>query len=208
MIKVALANTGNLPDPIETLALLDRFSAERRDKIVRLSEPYLRKERFGSELLLAFVLAGYGKTTDEIFYGEYGKPLLRDLYFNVSHSGGKVAVAVSDCPIGCDLEKIRPYPQRVEQKKLTPREREFLAGCADRDSEFFRIWTAKESYLKMTGEGITALSSVEIIYPRVYRDGACQECTLSEATVGDFVLTMCGTGELTQTQTIDLNSLL
>ncbi len=203
MIRVFITETNGLPDPIEDLSLLSRFSFERRDKILRLNTPSLRKERFGSELLLFRVFESHGKSPAEIFYGKNGKPLLTDFEFNVSHSGGKAAAAVSDCPVGCDLEKLRPYPQNVAKKILTDRERGILGDSVDCDGAFFRIWTAKESYLKMTGEGLSALSSVEIIFPHVYRNGIRQDCDLHCVSTEGFMLSVCGTGEFTSVEAID-----
>lgn len=67
------------------------------------------------------------------------------VHFNLSHSGDLVLVAFSHTEIGVDVEKIRP----VNREKFT-----FID--AEDDEEFFEKWTERESYLKLTGEGITS----------------------------------------------------
>ena len=78
--------------------------------------------------------------------------------FNISHSRGEVAVALSvgeDARVGIDIEQI----ERRNQKMLAERwfsENEFSFfednGCSP--IAFTKIWTRKEAMLKFTGEGI------------------------------------------------------
>lgn len=69
-----------------------------------------------------------------------------EVYFNLSHSHGAVMLGISHTPIGVDIEKIRP----IDFKKF-----DFIN--ADNEEEFFEKWTERESYLKLTGEGLGAL---------------------------------------------------
>jgi 4'-phosphopantetheinyl transferase len=59
--------------------------------------------------------------------------------------------AAAECAVGCDVqEKSRNVDSVL--RCLTPSEREMVR----KDSEnFYRIWTLKESYIKMTGEGLS-----------------------------------------------------
>lgn len=81
-----------------------------------------------------------------VFIGNNGKPMASDCYFNISHSHGLVACAVSDVPVGIDVEKIRPVPPRL-MDILSPQERESVR-C---DADFFRLWTLKEALIKCRG---------------------------------------------------------
>ena len=79
-----------------------------------------------------------------------GKPLSDDLNFSISHSGEKVLLAVADGQIGADIQKINPLQNlNVAQKILTPDERKNIGV-----NRFFELFTKKESYFKMTGEGL------------------------------------------------------
>jgi phosphopantetheine--protein transferase-like protein len=95
--------------------------------------------------------------------GPYGKPTVADglppLEFNVSHSGGCVAVAVSmKGPVGIDIECIDPEgPPGIIYDVLTDGERDRLKKCpAERQqAEFIRIWTVKEACAKALGLGLS-----------------------------------------------------
>lgn len=102
----------------------------------------------------------------EILRQERGKPYFAgngNVHFSVSHSGALVAVAFGDRPLGIDLQqhKCRGYETREDaitrHRKLSsryfhPQEQAYLEN--DPWEGFFRIWTAKESFVKRTGRGI------------------------------------------------------
>ena len=103
-------------------------------------------------------------------YGENGKPYLdgvENLYFNVSHSGELAVCAIAPCEVGCDVEKVRDRKLAVARRFFTPEEYEVI--CSQENAEarqrlFFRFWTLKESFLKVTGEGLRlGLDSFQII---------------------------------------------
>ncbi|MBR4608601.1 MAG: 4'-phosphopantetheinyl transferase superfamily protein, partial [Lachnospiraceae bacterium] len=95
-------------------------------------------------------------------YGKNGKPYWVELpyYFSLSHSGDLVALAVSEQEIGLDVQKVTG----TDWKKLAGRffaqeeQRELEKLCEISEElgrkEFFRLWCQKESYGKMTGEGL------------------------------------------------------
>jgi 4'-phosphopantetheinyl transferase len=95
-----------------------------------------------------------------------GKPVLAGrgraagLEFNLSHSGRRVAIAVSSgAAVGIDIEKIRPSPRliRVAHRFFATEEAASLAALSqeDRQTAFFQIWTLKEAFIKTTGRGLS-----------------------------------------------------
>ncbi len=89
---------------------------------------------------------------------KHGKPFLAnrpDIFFNISHSGKSVVCAVSDIPVGVDIQDIRHLSLNVGRKFLTDDELAMVTGLepAALDRELCRIWCIKESYGKMTGKG-------------------------------------------------------
>ena len=95
-----------------------------------------------------------------IAHGKYGKPYLIDfdnIHFNISHCDGLVACAISDRPIGIDVERIVPFKDNLAKKILTEEEMQFLICCKNDEiaykEMFFRLWTLKESYIKWNGSG-------------------------------------------------------
>lgn len=96
------------------------------------------------------IMAQYGADLPkevEIVRKEAEKPRFdtEEAYFNLSHSGGVMMLGISHSPIGVDIEKIRD----IDYKKF-----DFID--ADDLEDFFEKWTERESYLKFTGEGLSA----------------------------------------------------
>ena len=88
---------------------------------------------------------------------EGGKPFFLhapDLQFSISHSGGIWVCAFSSSPVGIDLQQIKPIRQDgIARRFFHPDEIAYLDVHPD---AFFALWTAKESYVKLTGRGVAA----------------------------------------------------
>lgn len=104
-------------------------------------------------------------------YGKNGKPYFRDypFYFNISHSGDYVLCVISEEEVGADIQKIQP----VDTAKLAGRffakeECRMLEQCGSdgkRQSLFFELWTKKEAFGKLTGQGVAAVLGMCIPQP-------------------------------------------
>lgn len=108
------------------------------DKFVKFCYNHYR-DLIGSESLPAKV---------EIVREDGRKPRFDtdEAHFNLSHSHGVMMLGISHAPIGVDIEKVRS----IDFEKFS-----FIdAEC---EEEFFERWTERESYLKWTGQGLTAL---------------------------------------------------
>ncbi len=75
------------------------------------------------------------------------------LSFSLSHSGGYAACAVAPCPVGVDLEEVRPLCPAL-LGILSEEERDWMGDDAAR---FARLWTAKEAMLKCRGAALGRL---------------------------------------------------
>ena len=75
-----------------------------------------------------------------------GKPLTEGAFFSVSHSGDVVGCAVSDHPVGLDLERIRSVPERLGR----------ALESWESPAEFWQLWTRREAALKCRGEVLGA----------------------------------------------------
>lgn len=89
--------------------------------------------------------------------GEWGKPRLADdpaFHYNLSHSGRWVVIAYGNSPVGIDVETTRSNApvERLSRRYFSASEQAYVDG--DR-ARFFELWTAKESYLKYLGTGLT-----------------------------------------------------
>jgi 4'-phosphopantetheinyl transferase len=96
-------------------------------------------------------------------YRTWGKPELagdHGLRFNLSHSGGWAALAVTrGAEVGIDIERINAGRATLEiaGRFFSAFERETLGKLppSEQAAAFFRIWTRKEAFIKCTGEGLT-----------------------------------------------------
>ncbi|MBD5133752.1 MAG: 4'-phosphopantetheinyl transferase superfamily protein [Clostridiales bacterium] len=77
-----------------------------------------------------------------------GKPLfagMEDRWFSLSHSGGLALCALSDGPVGVDVELVRPRRSGLPAYVLSGEE---LARFDGSWGDFYRLWTLKESWCK------------------------------------------------------------
>ena len=89
-------------------------------------------------------------------------PAFPDFYHNISHSAGIVVCAVWERPIGIDLQQIPSDParaMRIANRFFSGGEQEALRQLQAEDPAsmlrlFGRFWTARESYIKLTGRGL------------------------------------------------------
>ena len=146
--------------------LYSELLPERRTAADRLRFGKDRRLSVGAFALLKHALRNEGeREVPTIFLGEHGKPYFagrENIFFNLSHSGNIALCALSDSPVGCDVEKIGDPPLSVAEKYFSPSEREHVGnagGESERARRFYRVWTMKESFLKATGSGFTVPAS-------------------------------------------------
>lgn len=197
MVYVYALNVQDLPDPAAEPAVMEGLWEERKQKILRYKLEESRRQSLGAGLLLKWALQRYGATAEKLSYGSNGKPEAESVYFNLSHSGQWAVCAVGDGPVGCDVEEIVVVRNGVAERFFTQKEVEYLNRFdgEERVAEFFRLWTLKESYMKMTGEGMSlGLDRFEFDLtgqPQVKRDGAACDCHIKEYELPGYKLTVC-----------------
>jgi 4'-phosphopantetheinyl transferase len=84
------------------------------------------------------------------------KPSLPGINFNTSHTSNFAVIALSESPIGIDIEKVHPDFQFSDllNQCFSPEEITYVNSSSDVPMIFFTLWTRKEALLKATGEGI------------------------------------------------------
>ena len=90
----------------------------------------------------------------EIMRDEMGKPYLKEqkVHFNVSHSGEYLAVAVSEKPVGVDIQETKSIKDGMYRKVVQTQEQVLIGE--ERQRDFLRLWTLKESFVKAEGKGL------------------------------------------------------
>ena len=174
---------------------------DRKEKILRYRQEHARKQSLGAGLLLNRVLSSYGKKIEDITYNPYGKPEVSGIHFNLSHSEDLVICAISEKPVGCDVEKMKECHEDIAERFFTKEEVSFLKKFhgEEKREAFYRIWTLKESYVKMIGEGIhLPFDQFEIIPKKesenkmdVTKNGAVCACYLREYSVPGYKMAVC-----------------
>ena len=142
-------------------------------------------------------MSGFDDTDVRFLRTSTGKPYIEPCvaHFSVSHSGGIWACAVSGAPVGFDVELVR-YDRplmAIAKRFFHPDEYDYLETAADQ-SEFFTIWTAKESYVKFTGRGLydgfdhfnTRSDETGLQYRHIPLEGY-RMCVCAES-IGDIIL--------------------
>ena len=109
--------------------------------------------------------------------GEYGKPYIvgcEKFKFNISHSGDYVVIAYTMdegvSSLGIDVERVRSKDSdmMVAHRFFTKDEIDYISDgleCSDEDVRFYKIWTMKEAYIKMTGKGLSTRLDSFSVYP-------------------------------------------
>lgn len=91
----------------------------------------------------------------EFLYNEHGAPsLAQGPYFSISHCKQGIAVAVSDRPIGIDIEGWRRVDEALVRRTMNSQELAQIHASAEPEKAFIHLWTRKEAYVKMLGTGI------------------------------------------------------
>lgn len=185
MVRVFMTNTENLPDPLEHTHWLEGLPEERKDKIKRIRRIKERRQSLGAGLLL-----------------EYAKKQCSGLgisNYNLSHSGNVVICAASNRPVGCDLEIIiGKAPIKVARRYFCKGEIDYLDTLkgVEQNEEFYRLWTIKESYVKMHGKGLAmGLDSFEVIPEKevkIQKNGVIEGCHIKEYDLSGYKVTVCG----------------
>ena len=171
-----------LDDPVSTDAMYLASAPERRAKADALRLESDKRLSLAAGLMIRKLLGGIPVVT-----GLHGKPRAEGVFFNYSHSGDVVMFAISDCEVGCDVQKIGEVRLGAARRAFSEEELKELEGERDpekRKTLFFRLWTMKESVVKMTGAGFAGgtksfsaadYNAVEVPCPEGYAAAVCGE---------------------------------
>lgn len=142
--------------------------------------PHCRKKE---SLAAASTLINMG--VENLRYLENGKPVADNCFVSISHSGKTIAVCRSDVPVGIDVEvfgKNRAWGKIAKRYFSENELRSFLKSPDEKS--FLEIWTKKEAFAKISGNGIADIIKGNDIF-------SLEGYTFKTEAINDFIITVC-----------------
>lgn len=140
--------------------MFNNISSIQRNKFIQSKNAKRSYEILFSEAIIKYILCLYYHipiNRINIKFDILGKPYLNitGVHFNLSHSNNLLVCAVSQIPIGVDIEYInKNIDLRRSSRFFSKIEKQYIYNSSDKFSVFFLLWTIKESYLKLKGSGL------------------------------------------------------
>ena len=141
-------------------AALQEISEQRREQALKFK--YEQGQRLcvlAYQLLKQGLREIYGITENPVFeYNEHGKPSIvghPEIFFNLSHCKYAAVCALSDQPIGIDVESIREYKENLVRYTMNDEEVCEIESSDNPAATFICLWTMKEATMKLIGTGIS-----------------------------------------------------
>ncbi len=144
------------------------FASLPEDILLRGKNYALKRQRsfYSGRLLLQKSLHYFFKfdSLPQIILQEHNRPVFADSampLFSLSHTGNKVAVALSYGALGLDIELIKDHSLALWKRILSDQELECVKNSIDPQVLFTLLWTVRESLLKSDGLGLIALNKIK-----------------------------------------------
>ncbi|MCH5249040.1 MAG: 4'-phosphopantetheinyl transferase superfamily protein [Lachnospiraceae bacterium] len=172
IVKTYIISKKQFDEEYEYEKAVGSVSDYRRQKIDKLKNAEDKKRSLAASIALNAALKEYGLEECMMEYelGKQGKPYFRnhpEIHFSLSHSGNYAICSIGPCEVGNDIERVRIGREKVAQRFFAKEELDWIYGTEvprakdlqeafnDCDDKIFRIWTMKESFLKVTGLGMS-----------------------------------------------------
>lgn len=125
---------------------------EQKRIYLLLNEEQKKKVNIDNNKLVEYYLLDYyirnnnlNSSISEIKYSINGKPYLNNINFSIANKDNITVLGVSHSKIGVDIEKITNYSNTILNYFFTEEEKSNILNNYD----FFKVYTLKESYVKM-----------------------------------------------------------
>ena len=160
MVKVYVTNITPLMNSDVYRYYYDRVGKYRQEKADRLKSAEDRARSVGAGAVLRFAVEDSTDLNYDLLdfkTTESGKPYIENdpIFISLSHSGDYAVCAVSDSPIGVDIEQEREFSQKIKER--------FAKSVLE--------WTKKEAKGKLTGGGFFDNTEDDFVYTHEFFDG-------------------------------------
>jgi 4'-phosphopantetheinyl transferase len=141
----------------------------KEKKIIKNLPKRQKTVRILSDLLTKYIIYNTININEGtcIRYGRNGKPYIENsnVHFNLSHSGDYIACILNENPIGIDIQKILDINIiNLANRLFNEKEINLLLNTPEEQRKrlFYKLWTLKESYIKMKGHTLLKIKSVSV----------------------------------------------
>ena len=161
----------------EVERLLPLVSAQRREVALRFKFTFGRFTCLKAYVMLQQLVQEVLAETDKrwlplqlrlkewngnFVFNDHDKPFMQNMLgeriegvdFSISHCKNAIAVALSERPVGVDVESFRHAEEPLLKRTMNPEEQTQVREAEDPAEAFTRLWTCKEAVLKLRGTGL------------------------------------------------------
>ena len=126
----------------------------------------------------------------KILRTENGKPFIEGapLFFCISHSFDKAVIAISDSPVGVDMEVITERKYSAILSRMCEKEAAEITNL----KQFLKHWVVREAYIKMLGATLAEkLNKLSFYGGILYDDGKPVDCEITHGERDGCVYCIC-----------------
>lgn len=160
MLKLYHCDISKMSDE-DFLKLYIKSEPARRAKADKLRKTPAKKLSIAAgELVRSAIAKEFDINPEDIRFrvDRNGKPYTESakIEFSISHSKNIAVCAISDKPVGIDIEHVRDVNLNIAKRQFAPDEARYVFEKWDLSKQrFFEIWTRKEAYVKLRGKGVS-----------------------------------------------------
>lgn len=163
---------------------------ETAEKIKNYRPDDKKRTLAGRFLLKNMIKEIYGREDFSLVFNENGKPLLDFCFFSISHSEDVAVCAVSDFPVGTDIQYMGGFVKRKKYMLFTDSESGYV-NQHDSENRFHTLWTMKEAYIKAIGGKIADAAKTEFVTSDFIIKKTYENYKFKTQKKENYVLTVC-----------------
>ena len=131
--------------------LLEKVNDQQKEKALKYKNELDQVRSLASSYLINKL------SKEPLLFNDMGKPFFeKGPFFNVSHSGQYIVMAVSNKDIGVDIEENK----EIDMSPLIRIFNEAEAKMIKEHADFYYFWCAKESLIKCIGSSISRIKEI------------------------------------------------